>query len=154
MKTKQILGASLALLLVAIPLAVAQTTDQQTPRATEIRGRIVAIETPAQDAQTARHLVRIRTRSGEEVALDLGPQGPCEGCLQVGDRVRVQAMHAGTEGAPWMVQTMHVRRTGQVMRFRDERGAPLDSPQVGPGPGVGDRMRMRQRDRIHEPGTG
>ena len=166
--------ALLITLLAAIPLAAAQSTGQDPADTTTLEGQVVRIEKagPATDGGVT-HRALIRTRNGEDVPVDLGPHGPCEGCLRVGDQVRVRAMHAGSDGAPWMARTMQVRRTGMTMHFRDANGAVLPGPRFGagdaarggirerardrihqPGSPGGDGMRTRRRDRIHTPGTG
>ncbi len=155
-------------LLAAAPAASAQTSAaEETAGNVRVEGRVVAIEHVEQatrnHGQGAADMIRIRTRSGEEMHLVLGPQGVCDGCLRVGDQVRVHARptgaNAGGEAARYEVRTMTVRRTGRTLHFGDGPAARAGMGAAdGMGPGshqrAGDRTRMHQRDRIHTPGTG
>lgn len=146
-------GLAAALLLLATPAAWADT----------VQGEVIQVQERVRTQNGGEeHQLTIRTREGEEFRLHLGAAGACQGCVQVGDQVRVRTTTRASEGQGQQVRQMAVDRTGNSYTFRNRSGQPIPtqvhsrggSAGVGAGSGAGDMDRDRDRDRIHAPGTG
>ncbi len=149
MKTRHMVVMALALVLA---LGTLSQAEERT-----VRGEVVQIVNQQRTNNEGELVqIRIRTRQGEQLQLQLGEAGCLGEGLQIGDRVRARVMNADGAGEPARVRTMKVRRTGQSFTFRTKDGTLL---------GAGDRLRDRARDgsgggqirdrqRIHDPGTG
>lgn len=118
-----------------------------------------------------QHQIVVRTRAGEQLRFELGAAGTCDGCVQVGDQVRVRTQSRseaspaapGPGGEPAQVaRQLAVGRTDSIYTFRN-RGGEAIPPRVRSGAsrtpggtqgGTGDLDRLRSRDRLCDPGTG
>ena len=118
----------------------------------KVKGEVVKVEQHVRNANGGEFdRLTIRTRQGREMQLNLGRGGACEGCFQQGDRIRARISADGS-GGQQSVQSMKVRRGGEMYGFTNAGGKVVKSWSNGAGGagGGGDRAR----DRIHEPGSG
>jgi len=126
----------------AIPLALPVAlllgggVSAQDPPST-VEGEVVQVMQQARTGEPGGlDAVMIRTREGERTRLLLGAPGSCEGCVQVGDRVRARLSKSGSTADGYAVRSMRVERTGAKTRFRDGSGQLLQA-----------RSRDQNRDR-------
>jgi hypothetical protein len=124
---------------------------------TTVKGEVIQVQQRARTENDGEldHL-RIRTRQGEEMRLQLGKAGTCEGCVQAGDQIKAR-VRQGTDGAPAKVQSMQVRRQGALYSYRYQNGELVQNqarPRAQDGSGVGNHNAMRQRQQIHTAGSG
>lgn len=117
----------------------------------KVKGHVVKVEQQVKAANGGESdRLTIRTRSGEQLNLDLGKGGACEGCYQVGDQVRARVKASEGSGGGQGVQSMQVRRDGRMFGYTNDNGMMVQSSNQGhAGSGNGDRVR----DRTHEPGS-
>jgi len=127
---------------------------------TTVKGEVVRVEQMTRTAEGGPlSVATIRTRNGEQVKVNLGPAGGCEGCVQPGDQVRVRTMASDPSGELRQVRSMKVRREGQMSEYRMSQGRLVQSRGRARDGGAGtagarDQDRTRDRDRIHTPDTG
>ena len=153
---KRILLALLALCLAGM-LASAPAAAGRVHQ--KVKGKVIKVEQHVRTQNAGEYdRLTIRTRQGEEMRLRLGEGGACEGCFQVGDRVRarIQARIQTGEGsqAEYQVRFMKLRREGRMFAFQQEGGRMVRVREgVGPGPRAG-RQSGRERAGGPGPGTG
>jgi len=155
-------GAVAVCALLALPALRADTCE----------GQVVQVQERVRTENGGeQHQITVRTREGEQLRFQLGAAGSCDGCVQVGDQVRVRTMsrsqagqaEQGPQGGQAQVaRQLAVNRTDRVYTFRNRAGEAIP-PRVRSGAGrasttspggVGDLDRQRDRDRIHDPGNG
>jgi hypothetical protein len=126
----------------------------------KVKGEVIKVE-QQQRTGNAGELTQltIRTRNGEQLRLHLGEAGACQNCVQVGDRI--QARLQGQQGPNGMrqVQSMKVRRNGEMFRLGSDGNGNLVRQQsrFGDGPSAGadkNRVRTRLEDGSHGKGKG
>ena len=136
-----------------LTVALLTTPAEAGKKYSKVKGHVIQVEERVRTANGGEFdRLTIRTRNGEEMRLHLGQGGACEGCYQVGDRVRAR-VHAGdSSGGARGVESIRVRRGGEMRGYvnADGRMVPQRSSRSGGGAGNGDRLRDRQ----HEPGSG
>lgn len=139
---------------VAVSLFVVPALGAET-----VEGQVVQVQERVRTENGGeRQELMIRTREGQMLRLHLGEPGACEGCLQVGDQVRVRTMAQGAEGEPRQVRRMSVERTGTDYTFCNRAGEPIPTrARTLGGQGAGDQDRVRDRDRdrdrVQDPGA-
>lgn len=122
--------SSAILLTLSTTLPAVASSDETT-----IKGEVIQVQQRVRTANDGEFdQLRIRTRQGEEMQLQLGKSGSCPGCVEVGDRIRARVRGAG-EGQLGQVQSMKVRRNGSMQSYRVQNGEL-----------TGDRTRLRSRD--------
>ena len=161
-------GAAAAFVLLALPAAWAET----------FRGEVVQVQERVRaDNGGEQQQITVRTHAGEELRFQFGAAGACEGCVQLGDQVRVRTTARSTTAAPQQarqVRQMAVARSDSIYTFCNRSGEPIGTQVrsgagragagtgagggtgagTGAGGGLGAGDRMRDRDRLHVPGTG
>ena len=156
------LGVAAVCALLGLPAVWADTYE----------GQVVQVQERVRTENGAeQHQILVRTRAGEQLRFELGAAGTCDGCVQVGDQVRVRTQSRseaspaapGPGGEPAQVaRQLAVGRTDSIYTFRN-RGGEAIPPRVRSGAsrapggtpgGAGDLDRLRSRDRLCDPGTG
>jgi len=139
-----------------IVLAALYTTLAATARADtqKVRGEVIQVQQQqqTQNRDEFDHLM-IRTRQGEEMRLRLGQAGQCGDCIRVGDQIRARVMQ-GPGGQSGQIQSMKVRRNGDLRAYKNQSGQLLQTRQrISDGSGSGQPARDRQQARIQDPGS-
>ena len=130
MKKRLAIISSAILVIYSAALPAAASQDETT-----VKGEVIQVQQRVRTTNDGEfdHL-RIRTRQGEEMQLQLGKAGSCPGCVEVGDQVRARVRGAG-QGQIGQVQSMKVRRNGSMYNYRVQNG------ELSQGQG-----RLRARD--------
>lgn len=91
--------------------------------------------------------IKIRTRHGQEMQLQMGRGESCPGCFQVGDQIRAR-VRSGDNGQAARVQSMKVRREGSMYSYRFQNGQLTQNQERNrDGSGAGrNNQRQGQRD--------
>lgn len=108
-----------------------------------IQGYVIKVEQQVSTQNDGQFdQLRIRTRQGEEMQLKLGQAGSCQGCVQVGDRIRAQVMMGGNGEA--QIQSMQVRRNREMYGYHLEAGTLVRTrSQLRDGSGLGQQSGRR-----------
>lgn len=116
----------------------------------KVKGQVVKVEQHVRTANGGESdRLTIRTRQGQQLHLNLGEGGACEGCYQAGDQIRARVRAEDGSGGPQGVQSMQVRRGGQRFSYANVNGKMVGTSNGGQGTGQGDRIR--DRDRTNDP---
>jgi hypothetical protein len=108
--------AALALCLAAVPASAKGNTG-------EVKGEVVELRQGVRlENRGGIDQLTLRTRDGATHRLLMGRTDGCPDCVAVGDRVRARLVQGGSQAEPGRVQAMKVRRTGETLTFRNERG--------------------------------
>lgn len=143
---KRILTVAMAVALTAL-LAVAPAEAKK--KYSKVKGQVVKVEQRVMTANGGEHdRLTIRTRNGEQIQLNLGKGGACDGCYRAGDQVRARIHSTGEPGAPREFKSMEIRRDGKPFGRTNANGEMTRSSGNGQA-STGDRVR----DRVHEPGS-
>lgn len=130
MKKQLAIGISSLLLIVVTTLPSTASQSETT-----IKGEVVQVQQQIRtENDGAFDQLRVRTRQGQEMRLQLGKAGNCPGCVQVGDQIRAR-VRSGADGQAAQVQSMKVRREGSMYSYRFQNGELAQNP-----------ARMRARD--------
>lgn len=145
---KQFLAMAVLVTLTGLLAAAPASAKKQYSK---VKGHVVKVEQQVRTANGGEYdRLTIRTRNGEELQLHLGRGGACEGCFQAGDQIRARVQSTDGSGGPRGIQSMRVRRDGQMHGYTNAGGRMVqDSSRGRAGAGGGDRVR----DRVHEPGS-
>jgi hypothetical protein len=137
----------LAALLATLPVWAQASIEK-------VQGEVIQVQQQQQTRNQGEFdQIMIRTRQGEELRLRLGAAGQCGDCVRVGDQIRARVM-AGSGGQPGQVQSMKVRRNGELFAYQNQAGQLLQTRQrLRDGSGSGQPARDRQQARIHDPGS-
>ncbi len=111
--------------LVALSLAgMLATAPASAGRAYQkVKGEVIRVEQHVRTQNGGEYdRLTVRTRQGEEMHLRLGEGGACEGCFQVGDRIRARIRTGEGPEADCQVQFMKLRREGRKLAFREDGG--------------------------------
>ena len=129
---------------VITPLAIVGTQQARaTPQRTvTVKGEVIQVQQSIRTQSSGEiDQIRIRTRQGEEMSLRLGKRGSCNGCLQVGDRIRVRVRTKGP-GQRGTVQKLRLQR-GRSRYDILPRGNSGARRQQSPGDGPWSNPRQR-----------
>ncbi len=139
-----------ALICLTVSLTAAPASAKK--KYSKVKGHVVKVEQQLKTANGGVYdRLTIRTRNGEQMQLNLGQGGACEGCFQAGDQIRARVNAADGSGGAQTVQSAQVRRNGEKVGYTNSNGKMMKSSGNGQaGAGGGDRVRGRQ----HEPGSG
>lgn len=141
-----------ALAFLAVALLATPAVAGKQKEYSKVKGEVIKVEQQVKTANGGEFdRLTIRTRQGEEMQLHLGRDGACDGCFQQGDRIRARVQSADGTGSGYQVQSMKVRRGGEMYGYVNA-GGQLVQERGGRGTGGGNGDRVR--DRIHEPGSG
>ncbi|MCP4200658.1 MAG: hypothetical protein GY769_01830 [bacterium] len=136
------MAAALTTLLAVAPAAAKK-------KYSKVKGQVVTVEQRVMTTNGGEHdRLTIRTRDGEQIRLNLGKGGACEGCYRAGDQVRARIHSTGEPGAPREFKSMEIRRDGKSFGRTNANGEMIRNSGKG-RPSAGDRVR----DRVHEPGS-
>jgi hypothetical protein len=137
--------AAVLIALVATP-AFAQQGEES------FKGEVVAVQQQTQN-QGADQLITVRTRQGEQKQFRLG-DGSCAGCVQVGDQVRARVSQ-GAAGRPGQVQSMKVKRNGEMFGYSNQAGQLVRTQQRSrDGSGTGKQAQWQRGSRGAGSGQG
>jgi hypothetical protein len=141
----------------ALPIAVALIALVPMPALAQqgeesFKGEVVAVQQQTQN-QGADQVITLRTRNGEQKQFRLG-SGSCEGCVRVGDQVRARVSQ-GAEGRPGQVQSMKVKRQGEMFGYSNQSGQLVRTQQRSrDGSGDGQKAQWQQGNRGNGSGKG
>jgi len=117
MKKHLALGISTFLLAFSATLSTAASQDETT-----VKGEVVQVQQRVRTANDGEFdQLKIRTRQGQEMQLQMGKAGSCPGCAEVGDQIRAR-VRTGADGQMSQVQSMKVRRDGSMNSYRFQNG--------------------------------
>lgn len=151
---KLLFGTTIALIAGAL-----WVTPASAGRFGKVKGEVVRVEQQVRTQNGAGYdRLTIRTRSGEQMQLNLGAGGACDGCFQVGDQVRAK-LGSGQGADGQQVRSMQVRRDGNMFGYTSQDGTMTRSSgkgryAEGQGDGSGSGSSDRMRQRIRQPGSG
>ena len=140
---KNLFRCSVATLLIVLgtTLPVVAARDETT-----VKGEVVQVQQRLRTANDGEvDQLRVRTRQGEELRLQLGRAGSCPGCVQVGDQIRAR-VRTGADGQPAQVQSMKVRRNRAMYGYCLESGDLIrqqDRTRARDGSGAGNRSQQQ-----------
>ena len=122
---KRFLAIGATALLAVAPLTTAAEAGKKYGK---VKGHVIQVEERVRTANGGElDRLTIRTRNGEELRLNLGQGGACEGCYQVGDRIRAK-VHAGDgSGAGLGVRSAKVKRAGEMRGYVNAGGKMVPS---------------------------
>ena len=123
------------MILAALYSTLALSAQESTQK---VRGEVIQLQQQQQTQNEGEfdHFT-IRTRQGEEMQLRLGRAGQCADCVQVGDQVRARVMQ-GSGGQAGQVQSMKVKRNGQMVGYKNQGGQMVGTQQrLRDGSGAG-----------------
>ena len=130
MKKQLVLAISTFLLIFSATLPTAASQDETT-----VKGEVVQVQQRVRTENDSEFdQLRIRTRQGQEMRLQMGKADTCPGCVRVGDQIRAR-VGGGTNGQAAQVQSMKVRRNGSMYSYRFQNGELAQS-----------QARLRARD--------
>ena len=135
--------------LAALPVSAGKGAGKN---AEKVRGYVVKVEQQVRtDNQGESTRLTIRTRKGDEMQLQLGG-GDCQGCVVVGDRVQAHLRREGRADGAQQIQTMKVRRNGQMFSLGQSGNGSLVRQQsrLGDGSGSGQQSEQRARTRLKD----
>ena len=118
----------------------------------KVKGHVIKVEQQVKTANGGEFdRLTVRTRNGDQMQLNLGQGGACEGCFQAGDQIRARVNAADGSGGAATVQSANVRRNGEMVGYTNSNGQMVKNSGNGQGgAGSGDRVRGRE----HAPGSG
>jgi hypothetical protein len=127
----------------------------------KVKGHVVKVEQQVRtqnDGGSTR--LTIRTRKGDEMQLHLGNSENCQGCVQVGDRIQARLQSKQGPNGGHQVQSMKVRRDGQMFSLQNNGAGSMVRRQAGPGNGsgagqknqIGTRTRLRDGSNCNDSG--
>lgn len=130
MKKQLALVISTLLLLMSATLPAVAGQDETT-----VKGEVIQVQQRIRTENDGElDQLRIRTRQGQEMRLQMGKAESCPGCVEVGDQIRAR-VRTGADGQAAQVQSMQVRRDGSMYSYRFQNGELAQS-----------QTRMRARD--------
>lgn len=148
--------AALTITLV-LGLSIASALAGARQDETTVKGEVIQVQQRVRtENDGVLDQLRIRTRQGEEMQLQLGRIVACQDCVQAGDRIKARVRREA-DGAPAQVQSMQVRRQGAIYDYRNQNGELVQiqaRTRAQNGSGVGNGDAIRQRQRIHPAGSG
>ena len=110
-------------LVTALPAVSAQKAE------TTVKGEVIQVQQKVRTENGGEFdQIRIRTRQGEEMNLRVGNGGSCNGCAQVGDRIRARVRTEGT-GQIGQVQQMRLQRGGHRYGYQLHNGGMVSNQQ-------------------------
>ena len=147
---KRLLAIATVLLVTGLLIGPPAAAKKQYAK---VKGEVVRVEQQVRTANggEADHLM-IRTRNGEELRLNLGAGGACEGCFRAGDRVQARVGAAAGDGNGRQVHSMQVRRNHEMFGYSRQGGRMVGGP--GSGNKAGRGLHVRDRDRLRDPAGG
>jgi hypothetical protein len=139
--------------LAAILIAVAVVPPLTAQQSESLKGEVIAVQQQTRN-QANDQLVTVRTRNGENRQLRLR-DGSCDGsCVQVGDQIRAR-ISRGNSGESGQVQSMQVRRNGEMFGYSNQSGQLVRTRQrLHDGSGAGQQARQQNGNRGSGSGRG
>lgn len=129
-----LIGTSIAALGLILMAPAAQAGQQYR----KVKGEVIKVEQHVRTQNGGEFdRLTIRTRQGEEMQLNLGKGGACEGCFEAGDRVRARVQSSDGSGGAHGVQSLQVRRGGEMFSYANQGGALTRGSGKGHGRGGG-----------------
>jgi len=108
---------STLLLISSATLSTAASQDEVT-----VKGEVVQVQQRVRTENDGEFdQLKIRTRQGQEMRLQMGKAEGCPGCVQVGDQIRAR-VRSSADGQAAQVQSMKVRRNGSMQSYRLQNG--------------------------------
>jgi hypothetical protein len=150
-RMKRLLAIATALLVTVLLIGSPAAAKQQYAK---VKGEVVRVEQQVRTSNGGEvdHLM-VRTRNGEQLRLNLGAGGACEGCFRAGDRVQARVGAGSASGNGRQVQSMQVRRNREMFSYQRHDGRMVGRDGHG-GHGGGAGHQMRDRDRLRDPSSG
>lgn len=127
--------ATLLFGLLAVPVLAEQQYET-------LKGEVIAVQ---QQNQGTDQLITVRSRNGSEKQIRLAGQGGCAGCVQAGDQIRAR-VQTGSAGQPGQVQSMKVKRNGEMSGYSNQSGQLVRTQQrARNGSGAGKQASQQNR---------